>query len=188
MKTDRCSARTLAEACQLGAYRRAHWLSDAHRGTCWCATCTRYIALAKALVRHDGLQVAGSESEQVAERIVALKLSASLTGELTPLFVILAPLNVERSWPPTADRRIAELMVADPIVTLLTTTPGIGPITASVLVAAIDHITCFRSAYDFEAYLGVVLGERSLDKKQPVGRITKAGNAHPRWLLVEVAW
>ena len=101
------------------------------------------------------------------------------------MFAILAPLNVGIV---AADRRIAELMVADPIVTLLTTTPGIGPITASVLVAAIDHITCFRSAYDFEAYLGVVLGERSLDKKQPVGRITKAGNAHPRWLLVEVAW
>ena len=53
-------------------------------------------------MRHDGLQVAGSESEQVAERIVALKLSASLTGELTPLFVILAPLNVEIL---AADRR-----------------------------------------------------------------------------------
>ena len=34
-------------------------------------------------------------------------------------------------------------------VTLLTTAPGIGPITASALVATINDITCFRSAREF---------------------------------------
>jgi transposase len=193
VKTDRRDARTLAEACRLGAYRRAHRLSDARRHVraelavrdALVRTRTRYIALAKALVRRDGLRVAGSESERVAERIAALELSPTLAGELAPLFAILAPLNAEVA---AADRRIAELTAADPIVTLLTTAPGIGPITASALVATIDDITRFRSAHEFEAYLGVVPGERSSGEKRRVGRITKAGNARVRWLLVEAAW
>jgi transposase len=148
-------------------------------------TRTRYIGLAKSLVRRDGLRVAGSESERVAERIAALELSPTWAAELAPLFAILAPLNAEIA---AADRRIAQLTAADPIVTLLTTAPGVGPITASALVATIDDIARFRSAHEFEAYLGVVPGERSSGEKRRVGRITKAGNARVRWLLVEASW
>ena len=193
VKTDRRDARTLAEACRLGAYRPAHRLSDARRHVraelavrdALVRTRTRYIALAKSLVRRDGLRVADSESERVAERIAALELSPTLAGELAPLFALLAPLNAEIA---AADRRIAQLTAADPVVALLTTAPGVGPITASALVATIDDITRFRSAHEFEAYLGVVPGERSSGEKRRVGRITKAGNARVRWLLVEAAW
>ena len=193
VKTDRRDARTLAEACRLGAYRRAHRLSDARRHVraelairdALVRTRTRYIALAKTLGRRDGLRVAGSESERVAERIAALELSPTLAGELAPLFALLAPLNAEIA---AADRRIAQLTAADPVVARLTTAPGVGPITASALVATIDDITRFRSAHEFEAYLGVVPGERSSGETRRVGRITKAGNARVRWLLVEAAW
>jgi hypothetical protein len=49
-------------------------------------TRTRYIALAKALVRRDGLRVASSEAHLVAKRILALELSDTLASELLPLF------------------------------------------------------------------------------------------------------
>ena len=52
-------------------------------------TRTRYIALAKALVRRDGLRVPASESHLVAKRIAALDVSDSLAGELLPLFELL---------------------------------------------------------------------------------------------------
>ena len=193
IKTDKRDARALCEACRLGAYRPAHRLSDARRHVraelavrdALVRTRTRYIALAKSLVRRDGLRVAGSESERVADRIAELELSPTLAGELAPLFALLAPLNAGIA---AADRRIAQLTAADPVVARLTTAPGIGPITASALVAAIDDITRFRSAHEFEAYLGVVPGERSSGEKRRVGRITKAGNARVRWRLVEAAW
>jgi transposase len=193
VKTDRRDARTLAEACRLGAYRPAHRGSDARRHVraelavrdALVRTRTRYIALAKSLVRRDGLRVAGSGSERVADRIAALGLSPTLAGELAPLFALLAPLDAEIA---AADRRITQLTAADPVVALLTTAPGIGPLTASALVATIDDITRFRSAHEFEAYLGVVPSERSSGERRRVGRITKAGNARVRWLLVEAAW
>lgn len=66
--------------------------------------------------------------------------------------------------------------------------PGIGPLTACALVATVDDIARFQSAHQLEAYLGVVPGERSSGEQRRVGRITKAGNARARRLLVEAAW
>src|SRR5213593_3026197 len=61
-KTDRRDARTLMDACQTGAYRLAHRLSDPRRHIraelavrdALVRTRTRYVALAKTLVRRDG--------------------------------------------------------------------------------------------------------------------------------------
>ena len=65
-----------------------------------------------------------------------------------------------------ADRRIAAFAQADPIVALLATAPSVGPITASAVVATIDDVTRFPSAHQFEAFLGLVPGERSSGEKR----------------------
>jgi transposase len=193
VKTDKRDARTLAEACRLGAYRPAHRLSDARRHVraelavrdALVRTRTRYIALAKALARRDGLRVPASESHLVAQRLTALPLSPTLEVELGPLLVLLEPLNAEIA---AADRRIAALGRTDSVVGLLATAPAVGALTASAVVATVDDVTRFRSAHQLEAYLGLVPGERSSGEKRRIGRITKAGSSRVRWLLVEAAW
>jgi len=192
-KTDRRDARTLMEACRLGAYRPAHRVSDARRHVraqlavreALVRTRTRYISIAKSLVRRDGLRVAGSESHHVAKRISALEISPMLADELLPIFTVLAPINEQIA---EADRRLAQLCEEDPIVSLLATAPSIGPITASAVVATVNDITRFGSAHQFEAFLGLVPCERSSGEKRRIGRITKAGNARVRHLLVEAGW
>lgn len=193
VKTDRRDARALAEALRLGAYHVAHRVSAERRHVraelavreALVRTRTRCIALAKALVRRDGLRVAGGESHLVAKRISALELSGTLSAELMPLFEVLAPINEQIA---AADRRIEVLTHHDPVVALLSTAPSVGPITASAIVATIDDVTRFRSAHHFEAFLGLVPGERSSGEKRRVGRITKAGNSRARYLLVEAGW
>jgi len=143
------------------------------------------VSLAKALVRRDGLRVAGSESHLVAKRIAALDLSDTLAAELLPLFHVLAPINEQIA---AADRRITALTGSDADVALLATAPSIGPVTASAVVATVDDITRFQSAHRFEAFIGLVPGERSSGEKRRVGHITKAGNSRVRYLLVEAAW
>lgn len=192
-KTDRRDARTLMEASRLGAYRPAYRLSDARRHVraelavreALVRTRTRYIALAKALVRRDGLRVASSEAHLVARRITELELSDALSAELVPLFHVLAPINEQIA---AADRRIAAVARTDATMALLTTAPSIGPITATAIVATVDDIGRFQSAHHFEAFLGVVPGERSSGEKRRIGRITKAGNSRVRYLLVEAGW
>jgi len=76
------------------------------------------VALAKTLVRRDGLRVASSESHVVAQRISALSLSPALAAELQPLFTVLAPLNEQIA---AADGRIARLAATDPLVARLAT-------------------------------------------------------------------
>ena len=65
IKTDRRDARALCEACELGAYRAAHRSSDAARGrraqiavrAALVDSRTKYISLARALVRQEGCRV-----------------------------------------------------------------------------------------------------------------------------------
>lgn len=193
VKTDKRDARALAEALRVGAYRVAHRLSAERRHVraelrvrdALVRTRTRYICIAKALLRRDGLRVAGSESRSVAKRIAQLDLSDALALELLPLFSVLAPVNEQID---RADERIAKLSETDPVVGLLATAPAIGPITASAIVATADDITRFPSAHQFEAFLGLVPGERSSGEKRRVGRITKTGNSRMRSLMVEAAW
>lgn len=193
VKTDKRDARTLAEACRLGAYRVAHRVSPARRHVraelavreALVRTRTRYVSLAKALVRREGLRVPSSESHLVMQRIAALELSTLLEAELAPLVQVLGPINEQIA---AADRRIADLLEDDPNVALLATAPSIGPITASAVVATADDITRFKTAHQFEAFLGLVPGERSSGEKRRIGRITKAGNSRVRYLLVEAAW
>lgn len=192
-KTDKRDARALMEACQKGTYRPAHRLSAERRHVraelavrdALVRTRVRYIALAKALVRRDGLRVPSSTSRLVPRRIQELELPVTLHEELAPLFAVLAPVTEQIT---AADARIAAASAADPAVQRLMTVPMIGPVTASAFVATIDDITRFPSAHQLEAYLGLVPTEDSSAERRRLGHITKAGNGRVRWLLVEAGW
>ena len=85
----------------------------------------------------------------------------------------------------TLETRIAEHARHDPAARRLATIPGIGPITASLIAATVgDNIGAFKSARHFAAWLGLVPRQHSSGGKTRLGRITKAGNAEIRKLLV----
>jgi transposase len=66
----------------------------------------------------------------------------------------------------------------------LATIPGVGPITASALIAAVPEARAFRSGRHFAAALGLVPRQRSTGGKPQLGRITKQGNPYLRRLLI----
>jgi transposase len=66
----------------------------------------------------------------------------------------------------------------------LTTIPGVGPITASLIAANVVDIGRFKSARHFAAWLGLVPRQYSTGGKTRLGRITKSGNREIRKLLV----
>jgi transposase len=62
--------------------------------------------------------------------------------------------------------------------------PGVGPITASAIVAAVGDASRFRSARHFAAWLGLAPKQNSSGGKERQGGISKAGNPYLRRLLV----
>ena len=66
----------------------------------------------------------------------------------------------------------------------LATVPGIGPITASALVATVGEVSNFASARHFAAWIGLVPKQNSTGGKPRQGGISKAGDRYLRRLLV----
>jgi len=103
VKTDKRDARTLAKACKLGAYRPAHRTSDARRHLtarlavreALVRTRAKYISLARALVRREGVPIGTGEAEHFAKRVNAAKLPGHLMAEVAPLLVVMQHLNAQ---------------------------------------------------------------------------------------------
>jgi len=78
-----------------------------------------------------------------------------------------------------------------PAVEALMTLRGVQLVAATVLVAELGDIRRFEHPRDLMGYLGLIPREESSGQTQRQGGITKAGNAHARWILVEIvqhAW
>ena len=69
----------------------------------------------------------------------------------------------------------------------LTAIPGIGPVTATALVAAIGNGAGFRRGKDLAAWVGMVPREYSTGGKQKLLGISKRGNSYLRRLFVQGA-
>jgi transposase len=69
----------------------------------------------------------------------------------------------------------------------LMTIPGIGPIIASAMVAAIGSGVAFARGRDFAAWLGLVPKQMSTGDRTILGRISKRGNRYLRTLFMQGA-
>jgi transposase len=82
------------------------------------------------------------------------------------------------------DKYIAQAAAEDPQSRQLMQLSGIGPTTASAIVATVGKGHDFSCGRQFCAWLGLVPGQYSSGGKQRLGRITKAGDSYLRTLLV----
>jgi transposase len=82
------------------------------------------------------------------------------------------------------DRVIAQAARDDARSKRLMQRPGIGPITASALLASIGGGHDFKNGRQVAAWIGLTPGQHSSGGKARLGRITKAGDPYLRSLLV----
>jgi transposase len=85
------------------------------------------------------------------------------------------------------DRRIAQLARQDEATKRLMRVEGVGPITATALVATVGDAKAFHHRRQFAAWLGLVPKQFSTGGKPVLGRITKRGNVYLRTLLIHGA-
>lgn len=193
VKTDKRDARTLCEACRLGAYRPAHRTSDKQRDVrahlavrdTLVRTRSKYISLIGALARREGCRIKSGVSRSFATRVGEAELPQHVLIQIEPLLIMLKSLNEQIKL---ADEKLVEIVKDDEVVKRLTSVPGVGPVTATTYAATLDGAARFEDAKQVRSYLGLVPREHSSGEKQHRGRISKAGNSRARALLVEAAW
>lgn len=107
----------------------------------------------------------------------------SVAEALMPVVIQLHSLDAAID---EADAAFVRAAKACPQAKLLMSIPGIGPVTASALVATIGEagIGQFSGPREFAAFLGLVPRQNSSGGKERLGRITKMGNGYIRKLLV----
>lgn len=82
------------------------------------------------------------------------------------------------------DRHLEALARHSEAAQRLLAIPGIGPVTATALVATVGHATEFKNGRQFAAWLGLVPRQYSTGGKTRLGKITKQGDVYLRTLLV----
>ncbi len=93
-------------------------------------------------------------------------------------------LDCHVAW---CDKRIADHVRRDERARTAKEVSGIGPITASAVVASVADFSQFRSADQFGAWLGLVPRQNSTGGKANLGSITKRGDEYLRTLLIQGA-
>jgi transposase len=114
--------------------------------------------------------------------------SSELSGEMREL---LSEMN---QWLGTLEQRIASCETRitrqfkhDERCARLATVPGVGPLTATALVAAVGKAQRCRNGRELSAYLGLVPRQHSAGGKTVLLGITKRGDRYLRTLLIHGA-
>ena len=84
--------------------------------------------------------------------------------------------------------RLAKTRPYERAVHVLESTPGVGTLSAMIVLTEIRDARRFKTSQEFASNLGLVPSEHSTGDQQHRGHITKTGNRHIRGVLVECAW
>jgi transposase len=87
----------------------------------------------------------------------------------------------------SCDRRIRELYRTSELCQRLGKIEGIGPVTATALVAAVGDRSCFKNGRQFAAWLGLVPKQRSSGGRNRLFGISKRGDRYLRTLMIHGA-
>ncbi len=122
----------------------------------------------------------------ITAAITALHEAQEILPQLarTALHGLVAQLRSLASGIEKIEAEILKHHRADETSRRLATIPGIGPITASAIVASVPDISLFRSGGQFAAWLGLTPKAHSSGGKERQAGISKQGDGYLRRLLV----
>src|SRR6267154_498145 len=105
--------------------------------------------------------------------------------------VLLAQLKIEleqlTARMEEMDRVIQQTAKENEACQRLTEIPGVGPVTATALIAAVGNGSTFQKGRNLAAWMGIVPGEYSTGGKQKLLGISKRGNKYLRTLFIQGA-
>lgn len=192
LKTDRRDAAGIARLLQMGG-RPVHCKSVSAREM--RAVLTTRKAVQKGVVDLElsirgGLRNFGLRMGKVAKSRFELRVrdliagNAMLEAAAEPLLRARAGLRRELAQ---LEKQLRDLARSDPACRLMMTMPGVGPVVALTLRAAIDDPGRFRSSKDVGPWAGLTPRRHQPGERDGVGGITRAGDAVVRTGLFQAA-
>jgi transposase len=195
-KTDRNDARTLAKMARTGWYNEVCAKTTDQRLlrtrlTARVALVHTQVRLQNAvlgLLKAQGLRLRAANNRQFASvirnKVTALAEGSALLPIIEPLLLIWEQVDQEVS---ALDKQLHALAKSQQLTRLLMTVPGVGALTALAFVATIGDPERFRRPEQIGDYVGLAPGVYQSGDVDRRGRITKAGDAMLRSLLVNAA-
>jgi transposase len=165
-------------------------LQQLHRlRTQWLGARTSRINSLRGMLREFGIDIAQGASRGVAQIRGVLEFADSgLPDALRPfvgaVLTEIAELDVRVA---EIDRSLKALTRDDPVVARLAQVPGVGPMFATAVCAAINDIHRFPSGRHLAAWLGLTAREHSSGERRRLGKISKEGDVYLRTLLIHGA-
>jgi len=192
-KTDRIDAEVLALALERGGIPQAHVLSPHRRELRrWLGvrralveSRAQMVTTARGIAREYGTPLRRCSTACFTSNARKWQLDPELLASIEPLLHLVEGINTQLQ---VVEGELAKLCATEPVVSLLTTAPGVGPIVAASFVSVVDDAKRFQTAHHVESYLGLVPSEDTTGGKRRLGAISKQGNSYLRSLLVQSAW
>ena len=193
IKTDHRDVAALTDACLRQTYRAIHRRSPSRRAVqadlavrdALVQTRTRFVSVTRALTRAEGLRIPSGASHTFGSRLRTVDVSAALDRTLAPTRAMLELLDEELD---RIDRELTDRAQEDADMARLMTVPGIGPVTATAFVTALDDVGRFQTASQVTSYVGLVPREHSSGERARRGRILRSAQPRVQRLLVQAAW
>ena len=193
-KNDRLDARMLARLGRVDVnllapirHRGAETQADLAviRGRdCLVAARTQLINAVRGMVKSVGGRLPKSTTAAFAGKVSSL-IPSELKVALEPLLSSIAALTEQIA---KADEQIAQLAEAKyPETKLLRQVKGVGPLIALTYVLTVGDPHRFAKSRTVGSYLGLRPRQRESGSSAPQLGISKAGNSHLRWLLIQAA-
>jgi transposase len=144
---------------------------------------TMIINVVRGLVKSAGGRLPNCSTESFAERTKAA-IPASLSEVSIPLLKQIGLLTGQIDL---MDKQIDKLSKKYPEISLLKSTPGVGPLVAACYVLTLDSPDVLGDNRQAGAFLGLRPRQSQSGDSDPQGRISRTGNTYLRSLLVQSA-
>lgn len=131
-----------------------------------------------------GVRINKCQSSSFAKRAEETSMPAELLAALQPILATLRSLNEQII---SYERTLQEMAQRSKEVQPLLTINGVGELTAMAFILTLEDASRFQKSRDVGAYLGLVPTQWQTGQSDPELRISKAGDAFVRRLLVNCA-
>lgn len=185
-KTDRTDAYGIAQLMRTGSYRPVHLKSTNSTLTLGLLK-SRKLILSKlrdiqsgirGLLLSFGLKLPPGKVSAFGSKAQRLTRNhGTAAAVVAPLLEVCSAMLKEVC---SLDERISQLASNDPVCKLLTTAPGVGPITALLFRSAIDQPERFANSRAVGAHFGLTPRTHQTGETERRGRISKRGDPDVR--------